>query len=224
MLPQRKVKIKLNHLPSVPIWNPLWCSIQHPHVSSLHMSSSKREALLRLDPCRKHPPGVTHAHVALFWYGETVRGSVCVFKRRPRAAQTTEFKPCGLFLRTGKCDKAAAEARPALSLQFPWQCVPVWLEKCRSVLRAGGWYRPKCAEAHGPVDDCWNLIMRESTDLSAAAPFKASDWCEMLQYLAHYWNQPIKPSTSSSEPSQPAAEGPQLICSCWHAKAAAKVF
>lgn len=41
------------HHPMFPIWYPLWRSIQHPHVSSLHMSTTKRETPLPLQSVEK---------------------------------------------------------------------------------------------------------------------------------------------------------------------------
>lgn len=43
----------IHHHYMFPIWNPLWRSIQDPHVSSLHMSTPKKETRLPLQSIAK---------------------------------------------------------------------------------------------------------------------------------------------------------------------------
>lgn len=61
-----------------PIWNPLWRSIQRPHVSSLHMSTAKRETPPPPQSVEKtETRWNTRTGSALLIVTETV--SVCVF-------------------------------------------------------------------------------------------------------------------------------------------------
>lgn len=78
------------HYSVVSIWNPLWSSIQDPHVSSLHMNTTKRETPLPSQSVEKTETRCnTHTGSALL-----IAVAVCVheytFNWRWRTCQSTK--------------------------------------------------------------------------------------------------------------------------------------
>lgn len=140
----------IHHHYMFPIWNPLWRSIQDPHVSSLHMSTPKKETRLPLQSIAKTETRCnTHTGSSL------LMATVCVFEWQRRTCTRTKvtftvpsaFKHKYVANMWKDVTEHVTEGSLMLSLHFPWHCVLVWYLKCESVLRSRNEYK-HCERKH----------------------------------------------------------------------------
>lgn len=125
MKSKNKTPSHINRRAMFLIWNPLWRSIQSPHVSSLHMSSAKRESPPSPRCVEKTETRCdSHTGRALLMASEMV----CVMVGQHRPFHITKGNIHGTVCAQvlGKFVRASqAVVRLTLSLHFPWHRVPV---------------------------------------------------------------------------------------------------